>query len=89
MKTISKKWFINTTLVLFILTQILAPSLTANTIVSKPTNNQYAYGSLSGYVNDTHMNPISGARVRVSYHNTYQQSECKVVDYTPTKYKER
>ncbi len=33
-------------------------------------------GSLSGYVNDTHMNPIFGARVRVSFHGTYEE------DYT-------
>ena len=30
-------------------------------------------GSLSGYVKDTLMNPISGARVRVSFHDTYEE----------------
>jgi len=33
-------------------------------------------GSLSGYVNDNSMNPIEGARVRVYFHETYEE------DYT-------
>lgn len=33
-------------------------------------------GTLSGYVRDTSMNPIMGAKVKVSYHGTYRQ------DYT-------
>ncbi len=31
-------------------------------------------GSLSGYVNDTSMNPIEGARVRVYFHETYGEN---------------
>ena len=31
-------------------------------------------GSLSGYVNDTSMNPIEGARVRVYFHGTYEEN---------------
>ncbi len=31
-------------------------------------------GTLSGYVTDTEMNPIQGAQVRVSFHDTYQES---------------
>jgi len=31
-------------------------------------------GSLSGYVNDTFMNPIEGARVRVYFHETYEEN---------------
>jgi len=31
-------------------------------------------GSLSGYVNDTDMNPIEGARVRVYFHGTYEEN---------------
>jgi hypothetical protein len=34
------------------------------------------YGSLSGFVNDTAMNPIKGALVRVYFHGTYEE------DYT-------
>jgi hypothetical protein len=30
-------------------------------------------GSLSGYVNDTYMNPIEGARVRVNFHEIYEE----------------
>ena len=30
-------------------------------------------GSLSGYINDTSMNPIGGARVRVYFHETYEE----------------
>jgi len=38
-------------------------------------------GSLSGYVNDTHMNPISGARVRVSFHGTYEEDYTDYLGY--------
>lgn len=31
-------------------------------------------GTLSGYVRDTSMNPIPGARVRVSFHETYEEN---------------
>ena len=31
-------------------------------------------GSLSGYVTDTLMNPVEGARVRVSFHETYVEN---------------
>jgi hypothetical protein len=31
-------------------------------------------GSLSGYVNDTSMNPIEGARIRVYFHETYEEN---------------
>lgn len=31
-------------------------------------------GSLSGYVNDTSLNPIEGARVRVYFHGTYEEN---------------
>jgi len=31
------------------------------------------YGSLLGYVNDTHENPIEGALVRVHFHGTYEE----------------
>jgi parallel beta-helix repeat protein len=52
----------------------LAPCITA----SEPTSNQAIYsddnGTLSGYVNDTSMNPIEGARVRVHFHETYKEN---------------
>jgi len=31
-------------------------------------------GTLSGYVNDSSMNPIKGARVRVHFHGTYEEN---------------
>jgi len=31
-------------------------------------------GTLSGYVNDTSMNPIKGARVRVNFHDLYEEN---------------
>jgi hypothetical protein len=39
-------------------------------ILEGPPNN----GSLSGYVKDTDMNPIEGARVKVSFHGTYEEN---------------
>ena len=43
-----------------------------NTFIEKSETNPNN-GSLSGYVNDTVMNPIQGARVRVSFHETYEE----------------
>ena len=40
------------------------------------TTEPVIYGSLSGYVRDTSMNPLPNARVRVSFHETYEE------DYT-------
>lgn len=34
----------------------------------------YDEGSLSGYVNDTNMDPIEGALVRVYFHGTYEEN---------------
>ena len=52
----------------------LAPSITA----SEPTLNQTIYsdenGTLSGYVTDSAMNPIEGAKVRVYFHETYEEN---------------
>jgi len=43
----------------------------ADGTASKTKNNN---GSLSGYVTDTSMNPIEGARVRVYFHETYEEN---------------
>jgi len=43
---------------------------------TKDTIINFNEGSLSGYVTDTYMDPIAGARVRVSFHGTYEE------DYT-------
>jgi parallel beta-helix repeat protein len=38
-------------------------------------------GTLSGHVTDAAMNPIEGARVRVSFHGTYQENYSDVTGY--------
>lgn len=38
-------------------------------------------GNLSGYVTDTQMNPIQGARVRVSFHETYEEDYSDATGY--------
>jgi len=51
---------------------------TANIIPGKldgtASKNDTYNGSLSGYVTDTSMNPIEGARIRVSFHDTYEEN---------------
>jgi len=53
---------------------VFTPSITA----SEPTSNQTVYsdenGTLSGYVNDTYMEPIEGVKVRVYFHETYEEN---------------
>jgi len=51
----------------------LAPSIKSDVTISTISLNE---GNLSGYVNDTLMNPVQGARVRVYFHETYEE------DYT-------
>ncbi len=41
---------------------------------TNPPNTKEDPGMLSGFVYDTSMNPIEGAKIRVSYHDTYQES---------------
>ena len=38
-------------------------------------------GALSGYVTDIERNPIQGARIRVSFHDTYQESYSDAAGY--------
>lgn len=38
-------------------------------------------GSLSGYVTDTQMNPLPGARVRVYFHETYEENYSNATGY--------
>jgi len=42
--------------------------------LTKPYPSTIYDGSLSGYVNDTYMNPIERARVRVYFHGTYEEN---------------
>jgi parallel beta-helix repeat protein len=48
-----------------------------STTILEDVNN----GSLSGYVNDTFMNPIPGVRVRVSFHDTYEENYTNASGY--------
>jgi len=45
---------------------------------SEPTSNQTVYsdenGTLSGYVKDTSMNPIEGAKLQVYFHESYEEN---------------
>jgi len=50
--------------------------ITCGSIIATPNINK---GRLSGYVNDSSMSPIKGARVRVHFHGTYAEdyTDCK------------
>ena len=47
---------------------------TGSIVVKRSTIPTFYDGSLSGYVNDTSMNPIERARVRVYFHETYEEN---------------
>jgi hypothetical protein len=47
---------------------------TGTTNIKQSINSTFNDGSLSGYVNDTLMNPIAGALVRVYFHGTYEEN---------------
>ena len=49
------------------------PSI-GTTVVNSSSITTFYDGSLSGYVNDTSMNPIEGALVRVYFHGTYEEN---------------
>jgi parallel beta-helix repeat protein len=50
------------------------PSITASLTSTNP-------GTLSGYVTDSAMNPIEGAKVRVSFHDTYRENYSDTTGY--------
>jgi len=68
----NKKMVVGIISILFVLTTFTT-SIKSDANVSTILLND---GNLSGYVNDTLMNPIQGARVRVYFHGTYEE------DYT-------
>ena len=71
-KSYFQKGFALTVIVLFIGMSVIPTS--GITVVKKSTIPTFYDGSLSGYVNDTSMNPIEGARVRVCFHGTYEEN---------------
>ncbi len=52
---------------------MIITSSTGLNFVKESTMPTFYDGSLSGYVNDTSMNPIEGARVRVYFHGIYEE----------------
>jgi len=52
---------------------MIITSSTGINFVKESTMPTFYDGSLSGYVNDTSMNPIEGARVRVYFHGIYEE----------------
>jgi len=70
MKNLSKELVVA---VIIILIGLSIPS-TGATDVKQSVVTTFNDGSLSGYVNDTFMNPIKGVKVRVYFHGTYEES---------------
>jgi len=68
----NKKMVVGIISILFVLTTFTT-SIKSDANISTISLND---GNLSGYVNDTLMNPIPGAGVRVYFHGTYEE------DYT-------
>jgi hypothetical protein len=76
----SNKILVLGTFVLFLCVSIspivlgeVMPSVNVSNLIiisAGPPNN----GSLSGYVKDINMSPITGVRIRVSFHDTYEQN---------------
>ena len=75
MRYLSFKKLLAVTIILLFISVCVIPS-TGNIVEKKPTMSTNYDGNLSGYVNDTSMNPIERARVRVYFHGTYEE------DYT-------
>jgi parallel beta-helix repeat protein len=74
-----RKWSVVSIILLFVGLAI-TPSINSNkTIFDEMTNPRCSSihsadsGTLSGYVTDSAMNPIEGARVRVYFHETYRE----------------
>ena len=70
-----RKYSVTGIILLFLLSSLI-PIASSNS--SYETNRVYSThvdenGTLSGYVNDTSMNPIEGAKVRVYFHETYEE----------------
>jgi hypothetical protein len=71
-KNMNKKMVVGIIVLLFVMTTFTT-SIQSDANISTILLND---GNLSGYVSDTLMNPIPGARVRVHFHGTYEE------DYT-------
>jgi len=71
-----KKGLVVAVILIFILSSLIPIT---SSYSSYETNKVYSInidenGTLSGYVKDTSMSPIEGARVRVYFHETYEEN---------------
>ena len=80
--TFLKKKIVFAVIISFIGTSV-SPTMMGNTVENDPffitresfkSTSNINKGSLSGYVNDTLMNPIKGALVRICFHETYEEN---------------
>jgi len=60
--------------VIFLFVGLSVIPSTGTTVVNNSSMTTFYDGSLLGYVNDTSMNPIEGALVRVYFHGTYEEN---------------
>ena len=74
-----RKWLAIGIILLFI-TLTIAPCINAN-MGTKTSDLTANLGTLSGYVTDTTMNPIEGARVRVYFHEEYKENYSSSTGY--------
>ncbi len=72
-------------IIVLFLSSCFMPSLIGDSIVFKQDETSYCTiineGTLSGYVTDTSMNPIGGARIRVYFHETYEENYSDAFGY--------
>ena len=59
--------------IILVIGMCVIPSM-GTIVVNNSSMKTFNDGSLSGYVNNTLMNPIEGARVRVYFHETYEEN---------------
>jgi len=75
-KNLIKKGLVVTVILLFIVASVV-PSINGDNVFDEldvgTSGTFFNEGSLSGYVNDTNMDPIEGALVRVYFHEAYEE----------------
>jgi len=80
----NKRLVAGTVIVLFLSTWFM-PSIIGDSIGFKQDETSYCTtineGTLSGYVTDTSMNPIEGAKIRVNFHGTYEENYSDAFGY--------
>jgi len=83
-KRMNKRLVTGAIIVLFFSTCFM-PGIIGNRIDFKQDETSYCTiineGTLSGYVTDTSMNPVGGARIRVYFHETYEENYSDPLGY--------